>query len=128
MGLPSVGTLKFDPIGIANYALAVAGSMPALVIQYLVAIKAVTPKTYKVLKSDLSSPVLDILACAMMCIIVVALLASEAIIINVKGLETKDVESNVRTAVVVGIICGLTSRRLGPVLLGLGTRLASRLT
>jgi hypothetical protein len=118
--------LKFDPAAIASYAFAVAGSMPALIIQYLVAIRNVTPKTYAELKSDLSSPALDTLACAIMCVIVVALLATGAIAVNVKGLETKDVESNVRTAVVVGIICGLASRRLGPVLLGLGAKLTSR--
>jgi hypothetical protein len=125
--VPSGDALKFDPVLIASYAFAVAGSMPALVIQYLVAIRNVTPKTYAELKSDLSSPALDTLACAIMCIIVVALLATGAIAVNVKGLETKDVESSVRTAVVVGIICGLASRRLGPVLLGLGARLTSRL-
>lgn len=119
--------LNIDPVRISNHAFAVAWSMPALIIQYLVAIRYVTPKTYAELKSDLSNPVLETLACAIMCVIVVALLATGAIAINIKGLETKDVELNTRTAVVVGIICGLASRRLGPVLLGLGAKLASRL-
>ena len=125
--LPLGGAPSFDPVPMANYAFAVAASMPALVIQYLVAIKIVTPKTYAELKSDLSNPALDTFACAIMCVIVVALFATGAIAINIKGLETKDVESNVRTAVVIGILCGLASRRLGPVLLGLGTKLTSRL-
>lgn len=106
-----------------NYAFAVAAAMPALLVQYLVAIKRVTPKSYMELKADLSSPAVDTLACAIMCMIVVLLLDSGAIAINLKGLETEQVESNLRTAVLVGIICGLTSRRLGPVLLGFGAKL-----
>lgn len=124
---PTSDAIQVDPVRIANYIFAIAGSMPAMIIQYLVAIRYVTPKNYAELKSDLASPELDTLACAIMCIIVVAFLASGAITVNIKGLETKDVELNVRTAVVVGIICGLASRRLGPLLLGLGARLASRL-
>lgn len=116
-----------DSAAIASYAFAVAGSMPALVIQYLVAIRNVTPTTFAELKSDLSSPAVDALACSIMCVIVVALLASGAVAINIRGLETNGIESNIRTAVIVGIICGLTSRRLGPMLLGLGTKLTSRL-
>jgi hypothetical protein len=119
--------LEFDTGPISNYAFAVAASMPALVVQYLVAIRNVTPKTYAELRLDLASPALDALACAIMCAIVVALFASGAIAVNIKGLETKDVETNVRTAIVVGIICGLASRRLGPTLLGLGARFTSRL-
>ncbi|MGY3149321.1 hypothetical protein ACVWYQ_006320 [Bradyrhizobium sp. USDA 3397] len=118
---------QLDLASIASYAFAVASSMPALVIQYLVAIRNVSPKTYAELKFDLSSAALDTLACAIMCVIVVALFASGAVAVNIKGLETKDVESNVRTAIVVGIICGLASRRLGPALLGLGARLTTRL-
>jgi len=106
----------------ASYAFAVAASMPGLIIQYLVAIKNVTPKTFRELKSDLSSPMVDTLGCAIMCVIVVVLLASGAVAVNIKGMETKDVETSVRTAVVVGIICGLTSRRLGPSLLGIGAK------
>jgi hypothetical protein len=119
--------VKFDPGRLSNYAFAIAGAMPALVIQYLGAIKYVTAKSYAELKSDLWSPALDTLACAIMCVFVVALLATGAIAVNIKGLETKDVEANVRTAVVVGIICGLASRRLGPALLGLGTKVISRI-
>jgi hypothetical protein len=119
-------TLKLDSIAIASYAFAVAWSMPGLVIQYLVAVKNVTPNTYAELKSDLSSPAVDTLACAIMCIIVVALLASGAVAVNIKGLESKDVESNARTAAVVGIICGLASRRLGPILVRFAARFTLR--
>ena len=48
-----------------------------------------------------------------MCVIVVAFLASGAISVKHQRLGTKDVEANVRSAVVVGIICGLALRRLG---------------
>jgi hypothetical protein len=118
---PAGAALNVVPV--ASYAFAVAGAMPALIIQYLVAIRNVTPKTYGELKSDLSSPTVNTLACVIMCVIVVVLLATGAIAVNVKGLETKEVESNVRIAIVVGIICGLTSRRLGPILLGFGAKL-----
>lgn len=118
---------KFDVAVMSNYALAGAASLVALILQYYVAAKLVTLKSYPELKADLSSPVLDVLACFIMCVIVIALLASGAVSINIKGLETSGVETNARTAIVVGLICGLSSRRLGPVLLNFALRVAQRL-
>lgn len=117
---------KLDPIIISNYATALAASMLALTLQYTVAVKNVTPKSFPDLKSDLAAPGTDVLACLLICLIVVTLLATGAVAINIKGLETKDVTTNAYVALVVGLICGLSSRRLGPALVTLAGKLAGR--
>jgi hypothetical protein len=125
--VPSELAPKIDLITVSNYAVAVAASMLALMLQNTVAVKNVTAKTFLELKGDLATPRTDVLACLVTCIIVVTLLATGAVAINIKGLETKEVTSSAYVAVVVGVICGLSARRLGPMLIALAGKLAGRI-
>ena len=63
-----------------------------------IARRNVTPKTFPDLKADLASPRTDVLSCVLMCVVTVTLLATGALAINIKGLETKDVATNAYVA------------------------------
>jgi hypothetical protein len=55
----------------------------------------------------------DILSGLLICVILVTLLSTGAIAIHIKGKETQEVTTNSYVVLVVGLVCGLSTRRLG---------------